>query len=305
MKSFSEDLKDLVFRFRDYIFSEKKLSDNTNYSYYNDILQFYEYLSLIPEVKGIRDFFKLEIIDDYIIYLANKEMTGTSINRKLSSVSLFFKFLKIEGIIDDNPSYLVDRPKKGERLPIYITLDEIEKILNAFSPETKEGIRDRALFELTYSCGLRVSEISNLDLGSVFFRERLLRVFGKGDKERYVPIGEKAASELSKYLKESRPFLVKKNKPTNALFLNYRGERLVRKGIWKNLKTALKIANVRNDFTVHSFRHSFATHLIQNGADLRGVQDLLGHKNISTTEIYTHLDLGYLREVYDKFHNHK
>ncbi|HOV15449.1 MAG TPA: site-specific integrase, partial [Spirochaetota bacterium] len=153
MDDLLQDLKDIIFRFRDYLFSEKQLSENTNYSYYNDILQFYEYLSTIAGIKNITDFFRLEIIDEYIIYLANKEIIASSINRKLSSVSLFLKFLKIEGIIQENPSYLVERPKKGERLPIYITLPEIEKILSSFSKETKEGIRDKTLFELMYSCG--------------------------------------------------------------------------------------------------------------------------------------------------------
>ncbi len=304
MSDILTNLKDLVYRFRDYIFSEKQLSENTNYSYYGDILQFYEFLSHYSDVDSIPDFFKLEIIDQYILYLANKELVATSINRKLSSVSLFLKFLKIEGVIEENPSYLVERPKKRERLPIFIPLSDIEKILNSFSTETKEGIRDKTLFELMYSCGLRVSEISGLNLNSLFLRERVIQVFGKGSKERFVPVGEKAVAELNNYLTNSRPFLLKKNKNTNALFLNYRGERLTRKGIWKNLKISLKLLGINKEYSVHSFRHSFATHLIQNGADLRGVQELLGHKNITTTEIYTHLDMGYLREIYDKFHNH-
>lgn len=302
---FLENLVDLVYRFKDYIFSERKLAENTIDSYYNDIMQFYEYLISLSEINNIEDLFKIEILDDYIIYLSNKEIENRSIVRKLSAISLFLKFLKIEEIIKENPSYLVTRPKIGKKLPVYLNLEEVEKFINSFNLTKSEGIRDKALFELMYSCGLRVSEISGLNIGSVYFKERVLQVFGKGSKERYVPIGERAITELENYLSKGRPFLVSKTKKTEALFLNFRGERLTRKGIWKNLKINAKLAGIEKNFTVHSIRHSFATHLIQNGADLRGVQSLLGHKNISTTEIYTHLDLTYIKEIYQKFHSHK
>jgi integrase/recombinase XerD len=301
----SEKISDCLYQFKDYLFSERKLSDNTIYAYYNDMLQFVQYLNRNPGISDFDEVFEIENLDGFLIFLANNEIKSRSIVRKLSSLSLFLKFLKIEGLIKDNPSYLINRPKTGKKLPVYLTLEEVEKIIDSFDRTKPEGIRDSALFELVYSCGLRVSEVSDLDMSSVYFKERLLQVFGKGRKERYVPIGEQAILKLENYLKNSRSCLCKKDKPTNALFLNFRGERLGRKGIWKNLKICGKMAGIKKKFSVHTLRHSFATHLVQNGADLRGVQALLGHENIATTEIYTHLDLSHIREVYRKFHSHE
>jgi integrase/recombinase XerD len=298
------ELKDLVYRFKDYIFSERNLSENTMDSYYSDIMQFYEYLEKLLPPADISGYFGIEILDDYIIYLANNEIGSRSIVRKLSAISLFLKFLKIEEVIKENSSYLINRPKIGSKLPLYLTVEEVEAFINSFSTGKPESIRDKALFELIYSCGLRVSEISNLNLGSVYFKEKIIQVFGKGSKERYVPVGEKALKELENYLENARPLLLKKKK-TQALFINFRGERLSRKGIWRNLKLNASLAGIKKDFSVHTLRHSFATHLVQNGADIRGIQELLGHKNVATTEIYTHLDLSHIKEVYGKFHSHK
>lgn len=295
-------LKDYIFQFKDYLISEKKLSDNTNYAYYEDVLQFYEYLNE-KKAGEMLDYFTLDSIDGYLVWIYKKGLSARSIARKLSSLSLFLKFLKIEKIIEDNPSGLINRPKYSKKNPVYLTLDEIEKLINYFDLTKPEGIRDRTIIELIYSCGLRVSELSDLNVGSVRFKDNLLQVFGKGSKERYVPIGERGLGDLKIYLEKARPALLK-NKKTDALFLNYRGERLTRKGIWKNLKTAGKMAGIEKEFCVHSLRHSFATHLIQNGADVRAIQLLLGHKSINTTEIYTHLDLSNLKESYKKYHTH-
>lgn len=303
MSKINEDLQNLVYRFKDYISSERNLSKNSIDSYYSDILQFYEFLSNVNTPGDISGFFEIDILDEFLIYLSNKEIVNRSIARKISSVSLFLKFLKIEGVIEKNPGFLINRPRIGKKLPQYLTVSEIEIFINNFDIKKPEGIRDRALYELMYSCGLRVSEISDLNIGNVYFKERILQVFGKGSKERYVPIGEKAIVEINNYLENGRPFLLK-NKQSDALFLNFRGERLSRKGIWLNLKLNAALAGIKKEITVHSLRHSFATHLIQNGADIRGVQALLGHKNISTTEIYTHLDLSNLKESYNKFHSH-
>ena len=248
------------------------------------------------------DLTNVELLDNFVISLYGKNISPKSIVRKLSSLAIFFKFLKIEGIIEENPSYLLNRPKTGKKLPNYLTVLEIEKFIDAIDLNKPEGMRDRALFELVYSCGLRVSEVSSLDVGSIYFKESILCVFGKGSKERYVPIGERAIVELKTYIKNGRPKLLKKNKLANALFLNYRGDRLTRKGIWKNLKIIAMLAGLEEKkFSVHTLRHSFATHLLQNGADIRSVQELLGHKNIITTEIYTHLDMNYIRGAYKKY----
>lgn len=293
------DFVTLTYRFKDYLISERKLSKNTVYSYYSDIEQFLQYIN---ENKINEDFFSLETLDNFTIWLYQRGLTSRSIVRKLSSISLFLKFLKLEGIVTENKSYLLNRPKIDKKLPVYLTLEEIEKILNSFDNNTPEGIRDKALFELIYSCGLRVSEVASLNLSSIYLDESLVKVLGKGGKDRFVPLGERARKEIEKYLTCSRPKLLKKK--TDALFLNFRGERISRKGIWKNLKLACIKAGIdAKSITVHSLRHSFATHLLQNGADLRTVQALLGHANIITTEIYIHLDLDDLRDAYYRFNS--
>ena len=296
-------LQDLVYRFKDYIASEKQLSANTIAAYYEDVSQFCEYLSsLNDDIEELRDYFTIEKIDGWLVELHENDITARSIARKLSALSLFLKFLKIEEVIDDNPSSMMNRPKIGKHAPLYLTLDEVERFIGGFDITKPEGLRDRAVFELIYSCGLRVSELSGLDIGSVYAEEGLVRVFGKGSKERLVPIGQRALSYLQAYLKDSRPLLARKDKRTNALFLNFRGERLSRKGIWRNLKITAGLVGIEKDFTVHTLRHSFATHLIQNGADLLAIQMLLGHASINTTEIYTHLETSHLHDAYKKFH---
>ena len=212
------------------------------------------------------------------------------------------KFLKLEKLIEENPSRFLIRPRTGMRLPIYLTVEEVEKFIDSFNSEKPCDIRDKALFELMYSCGLRVSEICALNIEDIFFDERLVKVTGKGDKQRLVPMGMRAIQNINEYLNNGRSMLVKSIKQ-NALFLNFRGERITRKGIWKNLKTKMQLLGIRRDVTVHTLRHSFATHLVQNGADIRYVQNFLGHKSINTTEIYTHLDMHHIKEIYDKVNN--
>lgn len=298
-----DNLKTYVYRFKDYLITERKLSKNTTDAYYNDLNQFIEYLLTRENILIIEEVFNIDTLDNFLIWLYGKGITGRSIIRKISSLSIFLRFLKIEGLINDNPSFLLNRPKTIKSLPKYLSVEEIEKFINAFDTSKPEGIRDRALFELIYSCGLRVSEVSSLNIGSVYFKESILQVFGKGRKERYVPIGERAKYELENYLKKGRPFLEKKRKYTDALFLNFRGDRITRKGIWKNLKEKALIAGIEsNRICVHTLRHSFATHLLQNGADIKSIQELLGHKNIITTEIYTHLNMENIKENYNKYH---
>lgn len=296
-----DELKVLVFRFKDYLISERRLSDNTVSSYYSDTIQLYDYLSSIEKAPTIEAYFSLENLDDYIISLNKKELDRSSIQRKISSLSLFLKYLKLERLIEDNPAFYLERPKTVRKLPNYLSVDEIERFLDQFDRKSAGGMRDRALYELMYSAGLRVSEASGLNIEDIYFTERILRVLGKGSKERYLPLGERALLELQLYLEQGREVLLKKGKASNALFLNYRGDRLGRKGIWKNLKSAAAMAGIKREFKVHTLRHSFATHLVQNGADIRGIQSLLGHSSINTTEIYTHLDMSNLEKSYDRY----
>lgn len=304
--TFLQKIDDSVVLFKDYLCSERNLSANTIEAYNSDIVQF---VSFIKEVSkdlivslgdtSFSSIITIDIIDEFIIHLSQNTFENTSILRKISSISLYLKFLKLEKLIEENPSRFLIRPRTGMRLPIYLTVEEVEKFIDSFNSEKPCDIRDKALFELMYSCGLRVSEICALNIEDIFFDERLVKVTGKGDKQRLVPMGMRAIQNINEYLNNGRSMLVKSIKQ-NALFLNFRGERITRKGIWKNLKTKMQLLGIRRDVTVHTLRHSFATHLVQNGADIRYVQNFLGHKSINTTEIYTHLDMHHIKEIYDK-----
>lgn len=301
-------LDDSVICFKDYLCSERNLAANTIEAYNSDILQF---VSFIKEVSGKSDdlnsqgdtsfssVITIDVIDEFIIYLSQNTFENTSIQRKISSVSLYLKFLKLEKLIDENPSRFLIRPRTGSRLPLYLTVEEVERFIDSFDEQKACGIRDRALFELMYSGGLRVSEICDLNIDDVFIDEKLVKVTGKGDKQRLVPMGARAIQNINDYLEKGRPQLVKSIKQS-AMFLNFRGERITRKGIWKNLKQNMQLLGIRKEVTVHTLRHSFATHLVQNGADIRYVQSFLGHKSINTTEIYAHLDMHHIKEIYDK-----
>lgn len=302
------DLDDSVICFKDYLYSERNLAVNTIEAYNSDILQF---VSFIKKVSNNSDDWNdtsfssvitIDVIDEFIIHLSQNAFENTSIQRKISSVSLYLKFLKLEKLIDENPSRFLIRPRSGTRLPLYLTVEDVERFIDSFDAQKPCGIRDKALFELMYSCGLRVSEICDLTIDDIFIDEKLVKVTGKGDKQRFVPMGARAIQNITDYLEKSRPQLVKSIKQ-KALFLNFRGERITRKGIWKNLKQNMQLLGIKKEVTVHTLRHSFATHLVQNGADIRYVQSFLGHKNINTTEIYTHLDMHYIKEIYDKVNN--
>lgn len=295
-------LDDSVICFKDYLCSERNLASNTVEAYYSDVLQF---VSFVKEVSGndvgtsFSSIMTIDVIDEFIIYLSQNTFENTSIQRKISSISLYLKFLKLEKLIDENPSEFLIRPRTGSRLPLYLTVEEVERFIDSFDEQKACGIRDRALFELMYSCGLRVSEICDLNIDDVFIDEKLVKVTGKGDKQRLIPMGARAIKGINDYLEKGRPQLVKSIRQ-NALFLNFRGERITRKGIWKNLKQNMQLLGIRKEVTVHTLRHSFATHLVQNGADIRYVQSFLGHKSINTTEIYAHLDMHHIKEIYDR-----
>ncbi len=218
--------------------------------------------------------------------------------RVVSSVHALFKFLRLEGLRADDPSALIETPKQERRLPEVLPPEEIDRFLAAIDADGPRGLRDRALFELIYSCGLRISEASALTFDQLFLDERVIRVFGKRKKERLVPFGEEAAIWLRRYLDEGRPALAKGAR-SDRVFLNHAGKGLSRKGIWKRFDLVRQAAGV--EAKVHTFRHSFATHLLAGGADLRTVQELLGHSDISTTQIYTHIDSESLGDYHREF----
>ncbi|MFH1198242.1 MAG: site-specific tyrosine recombinase XerD [bacterium] len=279
---------------------EKNLSENTLDSYRNDLSKFLDYLELvsITDLNNVR----AELISKYFEYQRTQGVTSSTSSRYLSSLKGFFNFMISNRYIIENPMEKIASSKSSRKLPTVLTIVEIEKMLSA--PDTKKilGLRDKALLELFYSSGLRVSEIITIKISDLFFNEEIIRVFGKGSKQRVVPIGSSAIKWCNDYLKKSRPFLEKKSKSANYLFLNKRGTKLSRMGVWKLVNRYAKEADIQKEIHPHTFRHSFATHLLQGGADLRAVQEMLGHADISTTQIYTHIDRDYIKQVHKDYH---
>lgn len=227
-------------------------------------------------------------------------LSARTISRIFSSLRSFFGFMRISGYRKDDPARDVERPRIGRHLPEVLEIGEVEKFLETIDLDTPYGLRDRTLFELIYSCGLRVSEAVELELSQVYLKEGLIRVCGKGNKERLVPLGDEAERWFRTYLREGRPLLLKGPSTSDRVFLNNRGEGLGRKGMWKRFRGIAQRAEV--DGKIHTLRHSFATHLLRGGADLRSVQELLGHADISTTQIYTHLDNDDLAKAHQAYH---
>jgi integrase/recombinase XerD len=221
-------------------------------------------------------------------------LTRKTMARVVSSIHAFYKFMRLEGIRIDDPSELIETPKQERSLPSVLAPEEVDRFLASIDPSTPRGLRDRALFELIYSCGLRISEAADLTFDRLYLRERVIRVIGKGKKERLVPFGDEASTWLGRYIEEGRPALEKSR--SDRVFLNQAGKGISRKGIWKRFDGLRAASGV--DAKVHTFRHSFATHLLAGGADLRTVQELLGHSDIATTQIYTHIDPENLQDYH-------
>ncbi len=278
---------------------ERGLSENTINSYGIDLKLFLEYLreNEIPSFKQVNK----EVIVNYMQSEKNNNKANSSILRSVSSLRKFFQYLAQEKIIEKDPMLLIDTPKKKQHLPQVLTKEEVEKLLH--SPNTGQvlGLRDRAMLELMYATGLRISEIINLKLEDLHLTMGTLQTLGKGHKERIVPVGDEAIKWVNRYLEEARPKLLKQ-KRSNYLFLNFHGNNLTRQGVWKNLKAEVRKAGIQKNITPHTLRHSFATHILENGADLRIVQELLGHADISTTQIYTHLSNKQLADIYNRAH---
>ena len=289
----------LLARFLDYLYLEKNLSGNTIHAYRQDLLRFFDYAdaqlgSSVLEMKR-RD------LIEYLAFCRKSGLHHRTTSRYLSSLRAFYRFLIDENEAVNDPTVYISSPKSIVNPPEYLTLEEIDRLLSMPDEGTILGFRDKTLLEILYSCGLRVSEITDLFIHNVRFDERLILVFGKGRKERLVPFGERASELLKRYVQWSRVELLK-GRLSDALFLNFRGEPLGRKGLWKMIKGYARGSGIAKNIKPHILRHSFATHLIQNGADLRIVQELLGHADISTTQIYTHLDRGTLIDLHNKYH---
>lgn len=292
----------IIKAFGSYLSLEKGLSKNTVSSYISDINFFVTHLMK----KGLDDFCKLTRDDilDYLESCSDNQMESTSIARKLVSIKVFFRFLLSEKLIQSDVTDVMNSPKLWRVLPDFLSIREIDKLLDVFAPNSKDPliIRNRAIIELIYSCGLRVSELVNLQIHDLKFDDAVIRVTGKGNKERIVPIGAKAEKILTKYIEQSRPELLKGNTSLPKVFVSNNGKILTRAMIWNIVKSAALLAGIKKNIYPHTLRHSFASHLLQNGADLRVIQEMLGHADISTTQIYTHVDQSRLRNIIKSFH---
>jgi integrase/recombinase XerD len=279
---------------------ERNLSENTILSYKNDINSF---LTYVNEIK-VNDLSKItsQHVVNFFKLLKDLGLSGTSSARYFSSLKGFFSYLIKNDYLKTNPIDKITAPKLSKKLPGVLNINEIEAILSKPDVKDKLGLRDKAILELFYACGTRVSELLNIKLSDLFLADEVIRVLGKGSKERLIPIGSSAIHWVNEYLKKSRPLLVKKIKSENYLFLNSRGTKISRMGIWKIVDRYVKEAEIKKDVHPHTFRHSFATHLLEGGADLRAVQEMLGHVDISTTQIYTHIDRDYIKQIHKQFH---
>jgi integrase/recombinase XerD len=300
LKEFQAELK----QYLQFIKLEKGLADNSVNSYENDLQR---YLQFIAEEIQLNDLSGITLthIEQYLEVLTDIGLTVSSITRNISSIRSFHEFLIVEGIANANPAELIELPKKAKKLPEILDPLEIDQILEAPDREKNAGIRDAAIIECLYATGMRVSELVNLQTNRLFFEIGFIRVSGKGNKERLVPVGEVAQQAIEHYIEVARPqFLNAKNpgKAKNKLFLNQRGGPLSRMSIWNIVNRYAQEAGIKKNVYPHIFRHSFATHLLEGGADLRAVQEMLGHVSIITTEIYTHVDRSLLHQVHKQYH---
>lgn len=273
-----------------YLKIERKLSENTLNSYEEDLMLFNEFIK--------KDLLKLKQ-KDFVDYLTKNNFKPTSKNRKISAFRNFYKYLEINELINENPTENLNNLKTNKKLPKYLTEEEINKLLN-FKCNTKYDYRNKAMIELMYATGMRVSELCDLKVSDVDLHNSLLRCITKGNKERIMPFGEIANIYLELYINNYRDLFLKKKK-SEYLFLNNKGSKITRQGFYINLEQIKKVTGIKKDLNPHMIRHSFATHLLMHGADLRSVQELLGHEDIKTTQIYTHLSNKYLKESYKNF----
>jgi len=292
-----DDQKD----FSHFLRLEKSLSENSVEAYTSDIGKFIQYLeyrklSVEPaEIKALH-------IKDFIKWINELGMSERTQARVISGIKAFYKFLALEDRIQEDPTLLIESPKVGRKLPDVLSVEEIDKIISIIDLSKPEGHRNKAILEVLYGCGLRVSELINLKLSCLYLEKEFIRVIGKGNKERLVPIGKKAITQIKHYLPDRNALPVIDKASRDIVFLNRRGKKLTRIMIFLIIKQLAEKSGIPKKVSPHTFRHSFATHLVEGGADLRAVQEMLGHESILTTEIYTHLDREFLKETITTYH---
>lgn len=287
--------------FRAFLQLEKSLSEHSVSAYLRDVERLKEFLdSAYPEIKVNE--ITLNNLQDFIVWINNLGMSATSQARMISGIKSFFKYLVLEDVITLNPAELLESPKTGRKLPDTLSVQEIDKLILSLDLSKPSGVRNKAILETLYGCGLRVSELTGLKISDLFFKDGFIKIKGKGNKERLTPIGETAKKAIRIYLDHVRVHLQVQNAAADILFLNNRGGKLSREMVFIFIKELARKAGIHKTISPHTFRHSFATHLIERGADLRVVQEMLGHESITTTEIYTHLDRDFLRSAIIQFH---
>ena len=292
-------MKEFIDEFMNYLSVERGLAHNTLLAYRRDLDKYIDYLSQ----KGLQTAAQVtqEHVSNFMFDLKKHDMSPTTICRNLAAVKMFHRFLVRENLAKEDPTTLVDTPKLWMRIPSVLTQAEIESMINAACGRKVQEIRDQAILEIFYASGLRVSELSDLKTTSINYDVGFVRAIGKGSKERIIPLGMKAREALQKYLLKARPKLLR-NHTNDFLFLSRLGQRISRQSLWAVIKYYARKANIKKTIKPHTLRHTFATHLLEHGADLRSVQEMLGHADISTTQIYTHVDKERLKSVHKQFH---
>ncbi len=295
----TSNIDEILSSYLDYLAIEKGLSNNSLEAYSHDLIDFTSSIQK-QDSKDIKSITSKDI-RSYISFLRRQSLSSKSIIRKIASLKGFFKYLQIKGVIEENPVVNIESPKIWKQLPHTLNITEVALLLCQPDTKTPAGIRNQAMLEILYGSGLRVSELIELTTNSINLEVGFLRCFGKGSKERVVPIGEVAMKWIRDYLEHARP-LILKNSTSEHLFITRSGKKMTRQGFWKIVKKYALKAGIKKTISPHTLRHSFASHLLEGGADLRSVQALLGHSDISTTQIYTHLTTEKIREIYRKHH---
>ncbi|MCX6028009.1 MAG: site-specific tyrosine recombinase XerD [Chloroflexi bacterium] len=299
-------MKAVIQDFLNYLITEEGCSDNTTAAYHNDLTQLHAFITQPGQMGEEADWDGVtrDQLISYILFLKDREYASATVARKVAAMKSFFNFLVRTEVIADNPAEDLDSPKVKKQLPQTLTPDEVEQLLAAPGKQgpTAKGLRDTALLEVLYATGMRVSEVAGLTLDDINLDAGAVRCVGKGSKERVMPLYAEAVKAVRVYLDRGRPVLLGDNQGERTLFLNPRGERLTRQGLWLIIKNYARELDLAARVTPHTLRHSFATHMLNGGAGLREVQKLLGHANISTTQIYTHISREHLRQVYDGAH---
>ncbi|MFE1244044.1 site-specific tyrosine recombinase XerD [Fictibacillus sp. NPDC058756] len=293
-------MNDHVQDFLQYIIVERALSKNTIDSYRRDLNQYVLFLEKVESIETI-DQIERNNIMGYLLFLKENGKASTTLARNIASIRSFHQFLFREKVSLQDPSVHIETPKTERKLPKVLSPQEVEALLETPASNDPFSQRDKAMLELLYATGIRVSELVQLNISDIHLNMGFIRCMGKGSKERIIPLGKMAQSAIERYINSGRSEMLK-GKKTEALLLNHHGNRLSRQGFWKILKQLAKKARIEKDLTPHTLRHSFATHLLENGADLRAVQEMLGHADISTTQIYTHVTKTRLKDVYSAFH---